>query len=157
VSEKQPANGKKAKAGTHGSDRGLMSSLKPIVDKSWVRTLLVSALLLIASILLRFYRLEHPRSVVFDETHFGKFTDWYLKGEFFFDIHPPLGKMVFAYLGSALGYKLSAVEPYGYIGQEFGPEDKFLVLRGISATFGAFVPVFTFLTCEVGRALTSNK
>ncbi|KAJ8905497.1 hypothetical protein NDN08_002004 [Rhodosorus marinus] len=148
VPGKRPADGKKANGGTRRSDRDRMSSLKLLVDKPWTRTLLVSALLLVASIIVRLYRLEHPRSVVFDETHFGKFTDWYLKGEFFFDIHPPLAKMVFAYLGSALGYELSEVDPYRHIGLRFKPGDKFLILRGISAFFGAFVPVFMFLTCE---------
>lgn len=34
----------------------------------------------------RFYRLDCPSGVVFDESHFGRFTNQYTKGEFHFDI-----------------------------------------------------------------------
>ena len=31
--------------------------------------------------------------VVFDEYHFGKFVNGYITGEYFFDVHRPLGKL----------------------------------------------------------------
>jgi dolichyl-phosphate-mannose-protein mannosyltransferase len=37
---------------------------------------------------------------VFDESHFGGFTERYLKHEYFFDIHPPMAKLTIAlYVG----------------------------------------------------------
>ncbi|KAK3753815.1 hypothetical protein QZH41_018466 [Actinostola sp. cb2023] len=35
----------------------------------------------------------------FDEVHFGKFTNFFMQNKFFFDVHPPLGKLLFALTG----------------------------------------------------------
>lgn len=42
----------------------------------------------------RFYHLDQPKAVVFDEFHFFHFVTEYEKGKYFFDIHPPLGKLI---------------------------------------------------------------
>jgi dolichyl-phosphate-mannose--protein O-mannosyl transferase len=41
---------------------------------------------------------------VFDETHFTKFATWYVTGHYYVDIHPPLAKLVFAWVLQARGF-----------------------------------------------------
>ena len=53
--------------------------------------LLLAVLTLLAG-LLRSYKIWHPDQVVFDEVHFGKFAAYYIRREYFFDVHPPFAK-----------------------------------------------------------------
>jgi len=54
--------------------------------------------------LTRFWGISHPNEVVFDEVHFGKFASYYLERTYFFDVHPPFGKLLFALMGWFVGY-----------------------------------------------------
>ena len=44
--------------------------------------------------IVRLWIIHHPDGPAFDEVHFGNFTNWYTKSQFFFDIHPTLGKLI---------------------------------------------------------------
>lgn len=84
----------------------------------------------------------HPAETVFDEVHFGKFVSGYFTGEYFFDIHPPLGKLIIA--GVA---KISGFQPgfsFETIGQEF-PDDSYKWLRLLPSLAGTLLPVVVFL------------
>lgn len=80
------------------------------------------AILLGAALLLRLPACWTPAQVVWDEEHFSKFTQGYLSGRYFFDIHPPLGKLVLAaasapFAGDAaadITFKASTDWPDGY-------------------------------------------
>lgn len=52
----------------------------------------------------RFYKVTEPDHVCWDEAHFGKMGSWYINRTFFFDVHPPLGKMLIALSGYLTGY-----------------------------------------------------
>lgn len=52
---------------------------------------------------LHFWRLFTPRAVVFDELYYEKFAGYYLTHSFFFDVHPPLGRLLFTALAALLG------------------------------------------------------
>jgi dolichyl-phosphate-mannose-protein mannosyltransferase len=52
--------------------------------------------LIIAAFVTRLWSLFTPNAVVFDEVYFKAFASHYLDGRYFFDIHPPLGKLLLA-------------------------------------------------------------
>ncbi|HIQ56657.1 TPA: phospholipid carrier-dependent glycosyltransferase [Candidatus Gracilibacteria bacterium] len=58
------------------------------------KTVLGTLLFLLLGIFTRFAFIDNPKEVVFDEFHFFHFVSEYEEGEYFFDIHPPLGKLV---------------------------------------------------------------
>ncbi|KAH9941500.1 O-mannosyltransferase [Amylocystis lapponica] len=70
-------------------------------DQASVATAVVLTALAFA---LRFYKINHPDQVVFDEVHFGKFASYYILRQYYFDVHPPLAKMLFGLAGWFVGY-----------------------------------------------------
>ena len=94
------------------------------------------------SVLTHFAFFGHPNQTVFDEVHFGKFISGYFTGQYFFDIHPPLGKLLI----SGMGY-LTGFEPgfsFANIGEIF-PNQQYLWLRLLPALAGALLSLVIFL------------
>lgn len=52
---------------------------------------------------------------MFDEYHFGRFTNQYNDRQFLFDIHPPLGKLVFFWVSRLTGYDHTVCEYEGCV------------------------------------------
>lgn len=61
--------------------------------------------LLFVSFFIHTFHIAFPPSRVFDEVHFGSFTNYYLTRTYFHDIHPPLGKLILAFAAYLSGYK----------------------------------------------------
>ncbi|XP_053669548.1 protein O-mannosyl-transferase 2 [Anopheles marshallii] len=65
---------------------------------------LLFGVILLMTVGTRFYNVTVPDHVCWDETHFGKMGSWYINRTFFFDVHPPLGKMLIGLSGYLTGY-----------------------------------------------------
>src|SRR3989344_9040533 len=65
---------------------------KEILKETWIFILI----LVIFSFLLRLWHLGAIKEEIFDEVYFIDFAKNYLAGTSFFDIHPPLGKLILA-------------------------------------------------------------
>lgn len=99
-----------------------------------------TAMYFILSLVTRLYRIGKAPSVIWDEAHFGKFGSHYLKHEFYFDVHPPLGKMLVGLAGAMSGYNGS----FEFKSGEHYPEGEhyYVGMRVILALFGVvMVPV----------------
>ncbi|CAR26403.1 hypothetical protein ZYGR_0H02110 [Zygosaccharomyces rouxii] len=112
----------------------------------------------------RFYKIWYPKEVVFDEVHFGKFASYYLERSFFFDVHPPLAKMLIAFIGFLSGYDGSF--KFDEIGHSYVQNPApFLQYRCFNAFLGTItVPLlfntlkefnFKAITCAFGALLVA--
>ncbi|HEV8216525.1 MAG TPA: phospholipid carrier-dependent glycosyltransferase, partial [Gemmatimonadaceae bacterium] len=54
------------------------------------------------SFLTHFWKLFTPAAVVFDEAYYEKFAGAYFTHKFYFDVHPPLGDLMYAGIAKLL-------------------------------------------------------
>ncbi|GFX55561.1 protein O-mannosyltransferase 1 [Trichonephila clavipes] len=91
-----------------------------------------AVIMLVLAVCTRMWRLEEPRSIVFDELHYGKFASMYMRRTFFFDSHPPLGKQLVALADYSETVPIRA-------------------LRAVPAFFGSLlIPTVYYLVIELG-------
>ncbi|KAJ3229487.1 Protein O-mannosyltransferase 2 [Chytriomyces hyalinus] len=103
----------------------------------------VPAVLTIVSLWTRLYKISWANYVVWDEAHFGKFASFYLKREFYFDVHPPMGKMLLGFAGLMSFYNGSFSFESG---KEFPAEMNYTGMRVFCALFGAFMVPLAYFT-----------
>src|SRR3990167_5014776 len=94
---------------------------REILRNAWLFILVLTLL----SFLLRLWHLGAIKEEIFDEVYFVNFAKNYLTGTNFFDIHPPLGKLILAIgiktFNGQLGWRIMAVIfgtaliPLGYL------------------------------------------
>lgn len=98
-------------------------------------------LILVVSAVVHFAYFGYPNQTVFDEVHFGKFITGYFTGEYFFDIHPPLAKLLMSLAGYWGGFR--AGFSFSNIGEAF-PDHSYLALRLLPTLAGVFLPLIIY-------------
>ncbi|KAK7542885.1 protein O-mannosyl-transferase 1 [Phyllosticta citribraziliensis] len=122
------------------------------LGREWDYKLAITVITALAFIT-RFWNISHPDQVVFDEVHFGKFASYYLQRTYFFDVHPPFGKLLFAFAGWLVGYDGSFL--FENIGDSYITNKvPYVAYRAMPATMGALtVPVVFLIMWESGYSL----
>ena len=98
-------------------------------------------IILAVSIATHFAFFGHPNQIVFDEVHFGKFISGYYTHQYYFDIHPPLGKLIIA--GFAKLFDFKPEFSFANIGESF-PDNVYLALRFLPTLAGTLLPLVVF-------------
>ncbi|KAI8585613.1 Dolichyl-phosphate-mannose-protein mannosyltransferase-domain-containing protein [Geranomyces variabilis] len=105
------------------------------------------AVVIFVSFLTRCWGIDDPGQVVFDEVHFGKFASYYLRREYYFDVHPPLGKLLLAAAGYFVGYDGHFL--FDNIGDDYVANNvPYIALRLLPAAAGAAIAPLVFMTLK---------
>lgn len=108
------------------------------------------SLIFALSFIVKTYKVENGNFVIWDEAHFGKFSEKYLSRKFYFDVHPPLGKM----LTSLGGYLFNQPLDFEFkSGDRFPEKFDYSGLRRFHSFIASFTPVFGYLILkEMGHS-----
>ncbi|KAF6750480.1 dolichyl-phosphate-mannose-protein mannosyltransferase [Ephemerocybe angulata] len=110
---------------------------------------IVPAVYTLLSCRTRFHRIGASNTVVWDEAHFGRLGSHHLRREFYFDVHPPLGKMPVGLAGLLSGcdasFEFKSVEVY--------PDTvSYVAMWVMLATFGVLMVLLAFYVCRTGQS-----
>lgn len=116
-----------------------MNSIKKINWKGLV-PIILPILILAVSLTTHFLFFGQPKSVVFDEVYNGSFLNSYANRTFYFDIHPPLAKLIIKSVGDISG--VSYGDDYGFIGKVL--PDQVIFLRLFPLIAGILLPLIVY-------------
>ncbi|WFD27612.1 dolichyl-phosphate-mannose--protein mannosyltransferase [Malassezia nana] len=111
---------------------------------------LTTVLLGLLALGVRLFQIGEPSEVVFDEVHFGKFAAYYVTRRYFFDVHPPLAKLLVALAAWLAGFDGSF--EFEEIGDSYiEPGVPYRPIRALSAVIGALqIPLVFQILRETG-------
>lgn len=98
---------------------------------------LLPVFLFVVALGTRFYGLDQPNAIVFDELHYGRYAGLYLKQTFFFDSHPPLGKQLLALAGYMSGFQGDF--KFDKIGSQYNASVPVFAMRAVPAVTGSLL------------------
>eukprot|EP00842_Homolaphlyctis_polyrhiza_P001838 jgi/Hompol1/2655/HPOL_002999-RA len=117
--------------------------ISPGVPKMPSGSTIVAVLITLVALWTRIYKINQSPYVVWDEAHFGKFAGYYIKRTFYFDVHPPLGKMLNGFAGLLAGFNGTFEFESG---ARYPSELSYGVMRFFNALFGAFIAPLAYYT-----------
>ena len=108
----------------------------------------------LVSLITHFAFFGQPKEAVFDEVYFGKFVSGYYEHTYYFDIHPPLGKLLIAGFGKVAGYKPTS--NFDSIGTKY-TDNGYMILRFLPTLAGSLLPLVIFLLAlELGMSVRGS-
>lgn len=129
-----------------------LNSANNVFNQADVR---IAGALSVLAVIVRMAFLSNPPLVVFDEVHFGNFASNYLKREYFFDVHPPLAKLLVTLGGWLSGY--NGDFSFHDIGADYRSKGvPYVGMRAFSAIFGLLtVPIAYWTVVALGGSRTA--
>ncbi|KAF9581280.1 Protein O-mannosyltransferase 2 [Lunasporangiospora selenospora] len=120
--------------------RKVYSSNKYIAFYQQNDGLVISLVLTVLALWTRFRDISASNIVVWDE-----FGSYYIKGDFYFDVHPPLGKILVGLSGLLAGY--NGLFDFGS-GATYPDNVNYTVMRIFNAFFGAIIVPMAYWTAR---------
>lgn len=132
---------------SYGPSRVIPKYEPPLIIDD-LRELLPLLIYTILSLATRLYRIGRANTVVWDEAHFGKFGAHYLNQTFYFDVHPPLAKMMVGLASVLSGFDGTYDFPSGQVYPKHVPYVSIRILLALPGV--ALVPIAWATALELG-------